>query len=138
MRAAFLDTSVLVLATGAPHRYRSECRALLRGVHEHGFEVHVSVEAIQEFFHHRLRKADASALEQAERWRTLAVLHSFDEAVLTEALRLIATGAIRGRDAVHAATARLAGFQEIVSLDSDFDRVEGLARLTPEQWLKQV
>ena len=43
----------------------------------------------------------------------------------------MATGPVRGRDAVHAATALLAGFTEIVSADKDLGSVPGLRRLDP-------
>ncbi len=57
------------------------------------------------------------------------VLHPFDEQVLTQALDLISATEIRGRDAVHAATAAVAGLGTIVSTDPAFDAV--MRRLDP-------
>lgn len=57
--------------------------------------------------------------------------HPFDTEVLRASRDLVADGHARGRDAVHAATARASGFAEIVSCDSDFDGIPGLNRLDP-------
>ena len=52
-------------------------------------------------------------------------------AVLTKALELTGADAVGGRDAVHAATALLWGFDVIVSPDRDFEGIPGLRRLEP-------
>ena len=62
----------------------------------------------------------------------LIVWHPVDQEILRRTAALVATGAIGGRDAVHAATALAAGFTEIVSADRDFDRVPGLTRRSPD------
>jgi predicted nucleic acid-binding protein len=41
--------------------------------------------------------------------------------------------ALSARDAVHAATALAVGVRGICSYDSDYDQVEGLRRLVPEE-----
>ena len=61
----------------------------------------------------------------------MVVLHRFDEGVLQTAISLVATSTVRGRDAVHAATAIRAGFDAIVTTDSDFDGIPGLRRIDP-------
>lgn len=77
-------------------------------------EFHASVELVQEFLFHRLRRvARAEAVAQARDVADLCVLHSVD------------------RDAVHAATALIDGFPAIVSPDRDFDFVVGLERIDP-------
>lgn len=62
---------------------------------------------------------------------TLCVLHDVDRDVLVGALRLVSSGSLGGRDAVHAATASAAGFAAIVSPDRDFDGLVGLTRVDP-------
>jgi hypothetical protein len=61
------------------------------------------------------------------------VLHPFDDPVVAKMLDLMDDSRLRGRDAVHAATAVLAGFTTIVSADRDFDGVPGLRRLDPSE-----
>ena len=62
----------------------------------------------------------------------LVVWHPFDEETLRASRDVVAAGSARGRDAVHAATAILGGFTEIVSCDADFDHIPGLRRKHPE------
>jgi predicted nucleic acid-binding protein len=59
----------------------------------------------------------------------MCVLHPFDERVLDRALVMVEQGLARGRDAVHAATAALAGISVIASTDRGFDAV--MERLDP-------
>ncbi len=92
----------------------------------------MSVEVVQEVLFHRLRRTgQASAIAQARDLRTACTVHSFDTDVLDEAIALQEVTRLRGRDAVHAATARRAGLRTFVTLDADFDAVPGLARLDP-------
>ncbi len=65
------------------------------------------------------------------RLRADAVI-GFDDIVLQAALHLIEETTVRGRDAVHAATALTQGINTIVSIDPTFDTVPGLTRCTPE------
>ncbi|MCA1783184.1 MAG: type II toxin-antitoxin system VapC family toxin [Dermatophilaceae bacterium] len=135
MREVFLDSSVLLLAAGAPHPLRDSCRAIVDEVASGRVRGHLSVEAIQEFVHHRMRRADPQAVPAARAISRFCILHPFDQSTLDSALDLIAVGSARGRDAVHAASALKAGFAEICSADTDFDHVPGLARLDPKRWV---
>ena len=58
-------------------------------------------------------------------------MHTFDADVLDEAIALQEVTRLRGRDAVHAATARRAGLRRFPTLDADFGAVPGLERLDP-------
>lgn len=130
----FADTSVMVMAAGVEHPDREPCRAFLSRVAASDQRLHVSVEAIQEFVFHRMRRvARPAAVSEAHALAGSSVLHPFGIEVLDRALVLIADSGVRGRDAVHAATALGAGFDTIVSLDADFDQVPGLRRLSPAE-----
>lgn len=59
------------------------------------------------------------------------VVHDFTASIQALSLDLMERSPIRGRDAVHAATALAAGFTEIVSMDRDFEDVPGLRRIAP-------
>lgn len=113
---------------------RPYARALLAEAASGDVEMHLSVEAIQEFVHHRMRRGSLAAVQEASQLRDLSVAHAFDDGVLNEALELIATTSLRGRDAVHAATALRAGFDTIVSGDRDFDVIPGLTRVLLSSW----
>jgi predicted nucleic acid-binding protein len=87
---------------------------------------------IQEVVHHRLRMTGDSGLAVADA-RDVAELVTvvpFDEPVLARALELIEHTGIRGRDAVHAATALAHGVDCVVSTDPAFDLPE-LSRVDP-------
>ncbi len=132
----FVDSTVLVLSAGGADPDLAPARAILQAAIARRVDMHVSVEAIQEFVHHRMRKAAPHAVEESRMLRHLCFLHPFDERVLDMALELIDTTSIRGRDAVHAATAMLAGFDEIISVDRDFDGIPGLSRISPAEWAR--
>lgn len=130
--ALWVDTSVLAYAAGGTHPQREPCRRLVTAAAARTVELHASVEMVQEFLFHRLRRTSRSeAVAQARFAADLCVLHPFDGAVLNRALELVAVSGAGGRDAVHAAGALVAGFSEIVSADRDFDAVPGLVRRDP-------
>ena len=132
MRRAFVDTTVLTLATGDEHLLREPCRAIVELAARGELVVHVSTEAIQEFAFHRMRRADRSlAVSQSREVAAMCRVHAFDIDVLEQSLSLVASAAIRGRDAVHAATAIIHGFDSIVTADRDFDGIPGLRRIDP-------
>lgn len=132
MTAVFIDSTILLHAAGGDHAMRAPSRRWLEAVASGGMALHASVEAGQEFLFHRLRKSTPEqATAQFGLIDGLITWHPFDEEVLRRSVALAATGALGGRDAVHAATALAAGSTEIVSADRDFDKVPGLARRDP-------
>jgi predicted nucleic acid-binding protein len=108
-------------------------------VSEGEIEAFGSVELIQEVaFHHLRRTQDRHAAAAAARdVMSLVRILDFDRAVLEEALRLIEAGSVRGRDAIHAATALAHSLDTIVTPDSDFDGIPGLRRLDPQDAARQ-
>ena len=132
--ACFIDSTVVLLAAGGPHPARAACAALLTSAATGELTLHASVEMIQEFVFHRMRRErSASAAERMTVLGESLVLHPFDSDVLRDSLELIRTGSVRGRDAVHAATALAAGFDAIVSTDTDVDGISGLRRIDPTE-----
>ena len=126
----------MALALGEAHDQREACRQLLSEAAQGDLELHASVEAIQELLHHRMRKVDRrQAVSQVQRLQTAIRLHTFDHQVLAGATELVAATALRGRDAVHAATALIHGFDAIVTTDRDFHGLPGLARIDPSDAL---
>lgn len=132
MRAVFVDSSVLLLAVGGEHPLRGPCRGVLDLAGRDVLGLHLSVEGGQEFLFHRLRRgARDEALAQFAALDRLVTWHPFDAEILRASVRLVADCGLRGRDAVHAATALAAGFHLIFSCDEDFDAVPGLTRVDP-------
>lgn len=137
-RAVFVDSSVVALALGGAHERRQDCRDLLAAT-VRGVQLHCCVELVQEVLFHRLRRGlRQAAVDQAYRLTEGLTLHDLTVAVLLQSVRLTETTAIGGRDAVHAACALEAGFDQIVSADRDFEGVPGLRRVTPARALHQL
>lgn len=129
----FVDSNVLLLAAGSDHAMRDACRRVIAAAMDPGFEVHVSAEALQEFCFHRLRRSDRAAAVGATRILSESLLvHDFDRPIVARMLDLLESTSLRGRDAVHAATALEHGFDSIVTADADFEGVPGLTRIAPE------
>lgn len=131
MRALFLDTTVLTVAAGGDDPRRGACIGVLAAARDGRARLHVSTEAIQELVFHRMRRRDPDAIALGRQLAVLCVVHPFDAEVLDDALELMEHSPVRGRDAVHAATALRAGFDAIVSTDRGFDGVPGLRRTDP-------
>lgn len=134
MNLVLLDAAVFVYAVGGEHRLRLPCRHVLDRASDGSVILSASVEAIQEFAHHRLRRTGDRV--RAAREGTAAMenctIFEFTEEVLQRSLSLIRDyQTIRGRDAVHAATALIHGIDTIVSPDRAFDGIPGLTRVNP-------
>ena len=128
----FLDTAPLLFTVGDPHPDRAASRQLLAAAQRGELRLHVSAEAVQEFAHHRLRRTTrAEAVAQTRDVLALCDVHAMGGEVLRRALALLETTPLRGRDAIHAATALSQGFDHIITTDADFDAVPGLRRVAP-------
>lgn len=135
--AILLDSAVAIYAMGAAHPYRSACRALMSAVANGEFRAYASVEMIQELVHHRLRRTGDRAVASADGRDTAAIctLLNFDREILDLTLDLIErVPTIRGRDAMHAATALAYGIERVVSPDRAFEGIPGLTRVDPAEF----
>jgi len=132
MTEHLVDTAVFAYALGGPHPQQEHCRTLVHRASAGEVVLHASVELVQEILHHRMRRTDRpTAIRQARDVSELCTLHAFGQPVLRGALDLVATTTLRGRDAVHAATALEHGLVTIISPDPDFDGAPGLTRTEP-------
>lgn len=131
-----LDTTVLVYAVGAEHKFREPCRELVRAIREGQVTATTTVEVIQEFAHVRARRrgrTDAADLA-ADYLELLSPLLVVEEADLREGLRLFAASEQLGCfDAVLAAAARAAGADALVSADGAFSSLTTLAHVIPDE-----
>lgn len=131
----FIDTGVLMYAAAAEHPLREPCREILAHVAEGRLEGVVSAEAIQEILHRFTRSPRAAeGAELAE-----AALDLFSPVLaLTHDVAARMPDLVRryprhsARDLIHVATCLAHGIGAIVSPDADFDRVEEIRRLAPE------
>ncbi len=75
-------------------------------------------------------KGNDTALRNLEAFLTMANVRFLEvnDAVIWRALEIIREYHVLPRDAIHAATAFIAGVETIYSEDTDFDKVKGLRR----------
>jgi hypothetical protein len=132
--AVLLDSAVPLYAFGGPSAHKASCVEVMRRVATDSLDAYASAEMVQEFVHHRLRRHGDHILAATDGHDLSAMIKllDFDAAVLELSLDLIGRGlSVRGRDAVHAATAILYGIETIISPDPAFDGIVGIVRADP-------
>ncbi|MDR1188861.1 MAG: type II toxin-antitoxin system VapC family toxin [Bifidobacteriaceae bacterium] len=132
-RTALLDSAVPILANGTEYELRAACVRLLDLGSSGRIELFASTEMIQEFVFHRLRRTGDRhrAVAEGEALMGFVVTLPFDDSILRRSFGLMRSTGVRGRDAIHAATALAHGLEYIISPDDDFDGLPGLERLDP-------
>ena len=137
MRRLFLDSNVPIYAIGGASPYKEASVSVLAAAARGEVELHANVEMVQEFLFHRMRRcSQTKALTQAKILSRAVVLHDFDAEVLRASFDMVEHYGMRGRDAVHAATAVMCGIPEIVTSDRDFESCHEVQRVAPEEFLK--
>jgi uncharacterized protein len=134
--AVLLDSAVALYAFGGPSSYKASCEEVMRRVATDALDAYASVEMVQEFVHHRLLRHGDHTKAATDGYDLAAMIKllDFDAAVLEVSLDLIGRGHnVRGRDAVHAATALLYGIETIISPDPAFDGIAGIVRADPRE-----
>lgn len=128
-----LDTAVLAYAIGGEHRYRAACQAVVTMGARPDVTFFASVEMVHELVFHRMRRVDRKqAADEATAAGDVCTLLTFDHDVLLRSLDLIRSiPTVRGRDAVHAATALNHDIDKVISPDAAFDKIPGLTRVDP-------
>lgn len=130
--AVLVDANVVLHALGIDREKANRCRRYLEGLWEGRGRAYASTEMLQEVVHHRLRRDSRdNAVDAVRRIEPLFIVLNFDHEVLELALELIERTSVRGRDAVHAATALAYGIETIASSDPAFDGIPGLRRVDP-------
>jgi len=133
-----VDAAVPLYAIGSDPAARAPALGVLRAAATGKFEAFASTEMIQEVLHHRLRVTGDRKRAAAESRNVAALMEliAFDRRVLAAAIGLVESDlAIRGRDAVHAATGLVHAIPGIISPDRAFDNVPGLRRWDPTAFL---
>ncbi|MDR1790138.1 MAG: type II toxin-antitoxin system VapC family toxin [Propionibacteriaceae bacterium] len=135
-KRVLIDTAIPLFAVGGAAAERAECQQVLQQIAENQLDAYASVEMIQEAVFHRMRVGERAAAVQFGRdLAELITILDFDKKVLTKALELMETCSIRGRDAVHAATAFVNGIDTIISTDPAYATVPGLALAHPTAFI---
>ncbi len=129
-----LDTTVLVYAKSADHRFRDSCRELIAAIAEERIEATTTVEVIQEFVHVRARRRDRSDAAALGRHyaELLSPLVGVTGDLLQRGLMLFeATPRLGAFDAVLVVTAEAAG-AVLVSADAAFAALPEISHIVPD------
>ncbi|MBN1945754.1 MAG: type II toxin-antitoxin system VapC family toxin [Bradymonadales bacterium] len=131
---AFLDTNIFIYAAGAEHPLKAPCVELLRRVAVGDLDATTSAEVIQEI-HHVYRKR-GRLVEGVELGRqVLLLVPQLLPITRAEVQRageiLLKHQQLSPRDALHAATALNNGISAVLSVDRDFELIEGIQRINP-------
>ena len=133
--AAFIDANVPIYAAGREHPYKSPCADILRMVAENPQAFITDAEVLQELVHRYLAQGRWALGREVLRTFALAMLDRI-EPVYAADIRMAMELAdrhpgISARDLVHAAVMQRLGIDQIISADTDFDRLPGITRLDP-------
>jgi uncharacterized protein len=128
----FVDSNIPMYLVGAPHPHKADAQRLLESAIAAGERLVTDVEVLQEILHRYVAIGRREAIQPAFD----AILDVVDDVfVITrsdaERAKVIVLGklALSARDAVHAAVMEREGVGTIMSFDSGFDGLPGLARL---------
>jgi len=130
----FLDASVFIYAVGTEHRYRQPCRQLLTAVGDGRLLAETSVLVVQEVLHQRGRRTGdrAGALVAARAVASMGQAHEVTPDDLARAFLHYGDNAgLDAADALHAAVAQRVESHALVSADTGFAAIDGLAWLDP-------
>ena len=135
-----LDANVLMYAAGREHPHKRASADLLERVARGAMEAAIDAEILQEILHRYRslgRPGDGFRLYDLARIVVRTVLPVTD-AVMDEARALLQSHPrLSARDAVHAAVSIVFSADAFCSYDHDFDRIESLRRVTPDELLRR-
>jgi uncharacterized protein len=130
----FIDTAIVMYASGTEHPLREPCQRLLEEVADGRLEAVTSVEVVQEILHRftALRRPGVGATMAQATLDLFAPVLPITHAVMRRMPDLIERyPGLAARDLVHVATCLEEGIADIVSPDRGFDSVPEINRIDP-------
>ncbi|MFT4232975.1 MAG: type II toxin-antitoxin system VapC family toxin [Leucobacter sp.] len=129
-----LDSNIAIYALNPDDPRSTACRQFISEVSKGKGQGYASVEMVQEVVFHRLRKTGdrKSSSHDGRALISSLIILDFNYEILDTSLKLVEQlPGMRGRDAVHAATALAYGIPVVASSDPAFDLVPGITRIDP-------
>jgi predicted nucleic acid-binding protein len=129
-----VDANVFMYAAGAAHPKKKQSIAFFELAIESGLDIAVDAEVLQEILHrYRAIKRWDQGKQVYDLARKIVPTVIPIGADLLDSARLLLDEypEALARDALHAAVCRLPEVDGICSFDTDFDRFDGVTRLTP-------
>ena len=141
MTTPFIDTAVLMYASGAEHPLRAPCRRVMLAIGSGELAAVTSVEVVQELLHRfiAIRRVEIGRQLASDAMDTFAPVLPISHALMRRVPDLAARyPSLAARDLVHVATCVHEGITEIVSPDRAFDQVAEVRRLDPVELAAQL
>lgn len=130
----FIDTAVIMYASGGEHRLKQPCAAVLRQIAVGNLSAVISAEVIQEIAHRfmHVRRPRKAAELASYALDLFAPVTPIGQTVVARLPGLISRHpTLQARDLLHLATCLEEGIEAIVTPDLDFDRIPELRRIDP-------
>jgi predicted nucleic acid-binding protein len=128
----FVDSNIPMYLVGADHPNKHIARALLERLVESAEGLATDAEVLQEILHRYVainrRDAIGPAIDALR--GVVDEVYPVEEADVLAAQRLLATGQLSARDAIHVAIMQRHEVHRILSFDSGFDSLPGLTRIS--------
>lgn len=135
----FLDTNVFMYAAGKDHPNKDPSIKLLELIAMDEIQVAVNVEVIQEILHRYTHIGEKSqGLNLAKHVIGLIdKIYGVEQIDTQEAIDILEKSNVTSRDAIHAASCKNRGIEEICTYDKHFDELDFLERKTPEELIEE-
>ena len=130
----FIDTAVIMYASGGEHPLRGPCEDVLTRVADGELDAVISVEVIQEILHRfiSIRRSELGEVQASEAMDFFAPVLPITHALMRRVPELGRKyPALSARDLIHVATCIHEGITEIISPDLGFDQVAEVRRIDP-------
>jgi|SRR3989344_1187001 len=134
----YIDTNVFVYAISNRAELGERARAILRQVEDSKIDAATSCMTFSEIVHVLIKISDRkTAVAAGEGFLALNNLNieGMNKTTCRIALETINQSAIRPQDALHYATMKEAGITEIITEDSDFDKIKGIRKYSIKEAL---
>ena len=134
--AFFIDASVFIYAAGKEHPYKEPCSEILKLIELHSIQSVISVEVIQEILHRSIRIGQKEdGIKSSRIAFAIMPVEPLDAGDCVRALELLELYSVDCRDAFHAAWMLRRGITSIISADKHFDRIKGIERIDPIEFI---
>jgi len=136
----FLDVNVPMYAAGTEHPLKDACIEIMTAVAEGQLLAVIDAEIIQEVLHRYgaldrwpLAISLADNLMEIVAW--ILPITVQDIQLTVELARQYGGSSVKARDLIHAAVMQNHEITTIISADAHFDQIEGLRRISPQQFV---
>jgi predicted nucleic acid-binding protein len=140
---ALVDVNIPMYAAGQAHPYKEACVWVMREIAGGNMAAAIDTETIQEILYRygALQQWEIAVTMTSNLLDLIPTVYPIllaDARLAIQLFRQYAPQGLRPRDLLHAAVMQNNGLTQIISTDRHFDRIEGIARLDPQELFSQA